>query len=251
MGGDRGVEGGEQLLVGDVRRPGDAQGPGGAPQPGEVPVVRGRQGAQDPDPGLAHEPRCADAGEEGDLRVPLLHREGGPEAQRVPAVEGDDLLLRDLEGDAPALPLLGEPQLTDAAQERGQPVRDGGVGPAVDDALDLRVAQLGAAVHQGPAHVDVAHRPRGVEHDAPQVGRPVLPRQEAGGPGAEHLVVERDGPGGPVDGDAASVHGGVEGTAGGGRRRRRRRSRSGRRARRRPGRCGGPGPGPGRRAGRW
>src|SRR5690606_24449847 len=55
----------------------------------------------------------------------------------------------------------------------------------------------------------------GVERDPPQVGGPVLPGEQAGGAGPEHVGVERVGPGGPVDGDAPVVHRGVEGVAGG------------------------------------
>ena len=89
----------------------------GAVQASYVARVRRRQGAQEPDPGVDHERGGGEAGEQRDLRVPLLDRQERAELQ-APVVAVDlDLLLGQRQRHPAARGLAVQAQLADLLQQ--------------------------------------------------------------------------------------------------------------------------------------
>ena len=201
-----------------------------------------------PDAAVQHEPRGAHAGEQRDLRVPLLDR------QRRAAAQGPhpvgpllDHLLRGRQRDPATCPLGRLPEDADLPQEPQRLVR----GAVVERRLRARVRQLCAAPYRGSPHVDVDRRAVGVEVDRPQQGRRHLVRQQARDALRQHRRVQRRAAVRGVQGLDAFARLVVDRAARAPPTRRRRRSRTAPGTRRRGARCGPPGPGPSSPRGRW
>ena len=242
VGGDGVVQSAHELGVGLGGRPVDAQGRGDAPQAGVVLGARRRQGPQDADAALDHDPGGAHAGEQGDLGVVLLgghgHAVGEPVAGRAGALGGlgvtrrrrlpcylccfcclghlDDLLGRG-HADAAAGGLALQAQAADLGQELGQVGRRllGQRALPVDGGLDLGVGEARPRAHEGPLDAGGDDLSALVEVDGPQAGRTLGVLKQGGGAVGEDLGVQGRGGIGGVDGLAAAAQLGVQGAAGG------------------------------------
>ena len=245
VGGDGVVQAAHELGVGLGGRPVDAQGRGDAPQAGVVLGARRRQGPQDADAALDHDPGGAHAGEQGDLGVVLLgghgHAVGEPVAGRAGALGGlgglgvtrrrrlpcylccfcrlghlDDLLGRG-HADAAAGGLPLQTQTADLGQKLGQVGRHllgQGVLP-VNGVLDLGVAKARPRAHEGPLDAGGDDLTALVKVDGPQAGRALGVLKQGGGAVGEDLGVQGRGGIGGVDGLAAATQLSVQGAAGG------------------------------------
>lgn len=182
------VEGTDQLGVRDVVRPVDTQRPRGTPQPADRTIRRCRERTQHARAVRQHQLGRGHAREEGDLRVPAVGGERGAVGEFVRAVALGDLLLGDVEGDAPAGHFLLFAEEPDVLEEGERFLG----GARVELLLDGLVVELGAAADEGAADVGGRGAAVRVQVDRPQDGRGSLVREQARGPLAQHRRVEGD-----------------------------------------------------------
>ena len=244
----RRVEVADDVARGRALRPRHAQRVRGEAQPLDVTRVRVGQRPQDADAAVQHEPRRAHAGEQRDLRVPLLDRQGRAAAQGPHAVGTLlDHLLRGRQRDAAARPLGRLPEDADLPQQLQRLVR----GAVVEGRLRTDVRQLCAALYRGAAHVDVDRRAL-ARRGRSSTAAPASPGRAAGSrrpptAAAGAAACGRPGRTGSRRGRAPRRRERRPATP----TRRRRRSRTAPGTRRRGARCGPPGPGPSSPRGRW
>ena len=184
----RRVERTDEVGVEHLRGPVHLEGPGGAVQALDVAGVGRRQGAQQADPPVDHQGGGGHPGEQGDLGVPLLGVQLGPELQAPVLARHRDLLLGQRQGHPAARGLAGQPQLPHLLEE----LQRLGGGAVVDGPLHARVVELGGGPDPGPLDVHVGALARGVDLDRPEQRRAHLPRQQRGGALRQRRRVQRD-----------------------------------------------------------
>ena len=183
-----------------------------ARQTGDDRGLRRGQRAHDADADAGHDARRLAAGEQGDLRVPRLHRQGRFELEGVGAVALlHHLLLRRRDAHAAPLPLAVEQVQADLAEEGERRERD----TRLQRTLDLGVRARGATPHRGPDAPGRGGVRPGIQVEGPEQRRAVDPGQEAGHTFAEFVGVERRPAVGQVQRDAACERLAVERAAGG------------------------------------
>ncbi len=198
LGGHRRVQGAHHRGVVGALGPGDAEREGGPAQALDVAGVGRRQGAQHAGAAVEHDPGRGHAGEQRDLRVPVLDRQRGPAGQRPPAARVDlDLLLGRRQGEPAARDLGGLAQPADLAQQHERLRR----GAVVQRPLRPRVGQLRAAAHHRAAHADGGRGAVGVQVEVPEQRGRVLVGQQAGGALGQRGRVQRGAAVRPVQGD--------------------------------------------------
>ena len=163
-----------------------------------------RQGAQDADAAVEHEParRTRPVSSEIWAFHPSTGRSPRRTSVQPPSGGRHHLLLGRAELDgARARP----PGSAGARRSRGSSASGSGSVPASACAWTAGVVELGAAAHPGPPQVDPHRLAVGVEVDRPQHGGAELVRQQAGGALAEHRRVQRGPPVGAVERLAAAA----------------------------------------------
>ena len=246
--GSGAVQGPEELAVRQPFRPRHPERPRLSPEAAEGARLRLGHGAQDADAALEHHLGARHAGQQRDLRVPVLRREQGSEEQPVVAllVLGD-LLLRHRQARAPALALPRDPLLADLLEQHQPLVGSAGVDRLLHAAV---VVALLAADHRA-VDLDGCALPVGRRAACPRRRRGAS-RRAAGSPRPRSARAGAAGcarPGRRPSGPAGAPPGRPRRPAA--RRPARRRWRSGRGSPRRRARCASPGRGPSSLAGRW
>ena len=168
------VERADEVGVQHLGRPVDAQRARRAVQSLDVARVGRRQRAQQPDAAVDHQRRGGHAGQQGDLRVPLLGGELGAELQLPPVALDRDLLLGQRQRHPAARGLAREPELADLLEQHQRLV-----GRAVvDGLLDAGVVELRAGPHPRALDVDVGALAGLVDLDRPEQRRADLVGQQ-------------------------------------------------------------------------
>ena len=197
--------------VADPVGPIDAQCSGGESNPVDGPRVRYGECAEEADPGVDHDPAGGDAGQQGDLGVPVLDDETLVVLQREPPVGSmDDLLSRQRKAHGTALALEGESLPTDRLEQSER--RRGGT--RVDAMLGLRVGELLAVDDPGPFEVGPGDLALLVEIDGPQQCLALLAGEETSGVFVDGLGMQRCAGVGAVEGEPPVACFGVDGPAG-------------------------------------
>ena len=197
VGGPAGVETADDVGVGRAVRPGHAEGEGGPAQRVDRPRLRRRQGPEQPDPAVEHQPGRRNACQQADLGVPTFARQRRPVGDRRGRPVGDFLLRgRQLDrapGPRPLLPQLPHPfeQLQPATRV------DVGLHPGVVEPLP--------AAHHGPAYLGGLELAGGIELEGPDQRRANLVGQQAGRPLGQHRRVQRGANVWCIEGLAAPV----------------------------------------------
>ena len=159
-----------------------------------------------------HDPGGGHSRHQGNLRVPVLHRQRRGSDNPVAAVgQLFDFLFRHVQAGAAAEPFQLHPLDPDFLEQ----LQHGRGGAGVEIGLHPRVAELGAAADRGAPDPHRGHLGGGVQLEFPHERGAQLAGQQASGFFADDFRVQRDPAVRGVEGLAAAAGLGVEGPAGG------------------------------------